>query len=195
VLQADVRDIREPVLIDPGPRHTAGQVQKDLEIVRRPVVTTKARGCTADRLYSLLFLVNHTDSHGMEQRLPRVLVVDDEDAVLKFAARALGLVGYEVVVASDGWDALRVVDAQRPFDLFVIDVMMPKMRGDELAQRLHRRGPDIKVLYCTGHKDQLFQARPVLGKTEAVVEKPVTVSEFRDAVSLLLFGHTRGPAR
>ena len=72
--------------------------------------------------------------------------------------------------------------------------MMPKMRGDELAQRLHRRDPATKVLYCTGHKDQLFQARPVLGKTEALVEKPVTVSEFRDAVSQLLFGHTRGTA-
>jgi CheY-like chemotaxis protein len=143
---------------------------------------------------ALLLLVSHTDSHEVEQLLPRVLVVDDEDAILRLAARALEPVGYEVVVASDGWDALRVVDAQRPFDLFVIDVMMPTMRGDELAQRLHRRDPDTKVLYCTGHKDQLFQARPVLGRTEALVEKPVMVSEFRDAVSQLLFGHTRGPA-
>jgi CheY-like chemotaxis protein len=130
----------------------------------------------------------------MEQPLPRVLVVDDEEAILKLTARALESVGYEVVVSSDGWDALRVVDSQRPFDLFVIDVVMPTMRGDELAQRLLRRDPDTKVLYCTGHKDQLFQARPVLGKTEALVEKPVTVREFRDAVSQLLFGHTRGPA-
>jgi CheY-like chemotaxis protein len=144
--------------------------------------------------FTLLLPVNHTDSQVVEQPLPRVLVVDDEDAILKLATRMLEPVGYEVVVASDGWDALRVVDAQRTFDLFVIDVMMPKMRGDELAQRLHRRDPATKVLYCTGHKDQLFQARPVLGKTEALVEKPVTVSEFRDAVSQLLFGHTRGPA-
>jgi hypothetical protein len=56
-------------------------------------------------------------------------------------------------------------------------------RSDELVHWLHRRDPDTKVLYCTGHKDQLFQARPVLGKTEALVDKPVTVSEFRDAVS------------
>jgi CheY-like chemotaxis protein len=130
----------------------------------------------------------------MEQSSPRLLVVDDEVAILKLAALVLKPVGYEVVVASDGSDALRCVDTQRPFDLFVLDVMTPMMRGDELAERLHRRDPDTKVLYCTGHKDQLFQARPVLRKTEAVVEKPVTVSELRDAVSLLLFGHTRGPA-
>jgi two-component system, cell cycle response regulator CpdR len=143
---------------------------------------------------ALLLALNHADSHIMEHSPPRVLVVDDEDAVLKLATRVLEPVGYEVVVASDGSDALRYVDAQRPFDLFVIDVMMPKMRGDELAERLHRRDPDAKVLYCTGHKDQLFQARPVLRKTEAVVEKPVTVGELRAAVSQLLFGHTRGPA-
>ena len=130
----------------------------------------------------------------MEQSPPRVLVVDDEDAVLTLVARVLKPVGYEIVVSSDGYDALRVVDAQRPFDLFVIDVIMPTMRGDELAERLHRKDPDTKVLFCTGHKDQLFQARPVLRKTEALVEKPVTVGELRNAVSLLLFGHTRGPA-
>jgi two-component system cell cycle response regulator CpdR len=130
----------------------------------------------------------------MERPSPRVLVVDDEVAILRLAALVLKPVGYEVVVATDGSDALRFVDTQPPFDLFVIDVMMPTMRGDELAERLHRRDPDTKVLYCTGHKDQLFQARPVLRKTEAVVEKPVTVGELRDAVSLLLFGHTRGPA-
>jgi two-component system cell cycle response regulator CpdR len=159
------------------------------------VSSSKPQDCDSGRLSTLLFLVHHTDSHMMEQPLPRVLVVDDEDSILKFAARVLESVGYEVVVASGGWDALRVADAGRRFDLFIIDVMMPKMRGDELAQRLHQRGPDVKVLFCTGHKDQLFQARPVLGKTEAVVEKPVTVSELRDAVSQLLFGHTRGPAR
>jgi CheY-like chemotaxis protein len=130
----------------------------------------------------------------MDQPLPRVLVVDDEDAILKLATRVLEPVGYEVVVASDGSEALRLVETQRRFDLFVIDVMMPMMRGDELGERLHRRDPETKVLYCTGHKDQLFEARPVLRKTEAVLEKPVTVNEFRDAVSLLLFGHSRGPA-
>jgi CheY-like chemotaxis protein len=93
----------------------------------------------------------------MEPSSPRVLVVDDEVAILKLAALVLKPVGYEVVVASDGSDALRFVDAQRPFDLFVIDVVMPQMRGDEMAERLDRRDPDTKVLFCTGHKDQLFR--------------------------------------
>jgi two-component system cell cycle sensor histidine kinase/response regulator CckA len=130
----------------------------------------------------------------VEQPSPRVLVVDDEEGIRNFAARALASEGYEVVVASDGPDALLLVEAQRLFDLFVIDVMMPRMRGDELGRRLHQRDPDTKVLYFTGYTEQLFAERPVLRENEAVVEKPVTVGEFQEAVSLLLFGHARGPA-
>jgi CheY-like chemotaxis protein len=53
----------------------------------------------------------------------RVLVVDDEASVRDFAERALRLAGYEVTVASDGPDALRLVEAAAsPFDLFVVDV-------------------------------------------------------------------------
>jgi CheY-like chemotaxis protein len=138
--------------------------------------------------------MSYTDNHGMERSAPRVLVVDDEDAILTFAAHVLEPVGYEVVGASDGTDALRLVDSQAPFDLFVIDMMMPTMSGDELARRLHQRDPDTKILYFTGYSHRVFTARPMLRETEVVVEKPVTVTAFRDAVSLLLFGHTRGPS-
>src|SRR6476660_6863927 len=90
----------------------------------------------------------------------RVLVVDDEMSVLAFAERALRRGGYEVVVASDGPEALRVVEAQRrPFDLFVVDIHMPQMRGDELGRRLRQQAPDVKVLYFTGFIDELFASR------------------------------------
>jgi two-component system cell cycle sensor histidine kinase/response regulator CckA len=129
-----------------------------------------------------------------EESLPRVLVVDDDAGIRRFAARILARSGYEVVTASDGPDAIRLVEAQRRFDLFVIDVMMPGMRGDELARRLHDRDPDIKVLYFTGYADQFFAARSVLRDNESVLEKPVTGSAFLEAVSRPLFGHGRGPA-
>jgi two-component system, cell cycle sensor histidine kinase and response regulator CckA len=124
----------------------------------------------------------------------RVLVVDDEMPIRAFAERVLSGAGYEVVVASDGPEALRLVDAQqRPFDLFVSDLMMPQMRGDELGRRLRQRDPDVKVLYLTGYSGLLFEARKVLWEHEAFVEKPVTVKGLLEAVSLLLFGHPHGP--
>src|SRR5262245_10733684 len=119
----------------------------------------------------------------MAQPLSRVLVVDDDEGIRHFAARALRHGGYEVVTASDGSDAIRIVEAQARFDLFVIDLMMPGMRGDELARRLHDRDPEIKVLYFTGYADQFFALRPKLRENEAVLVKPVTMNEFLEAVS------------
>ena len=124
----------------------------------------------------------------MAQPLPRVLVVDDDEGIRHFALKALGRAGYDVVTACDGPDALRLVAAQPRFDLFVIDVMMPGMRGDELARRLHDREPDTKVLYFTGYADQFFATRPMLRENEAVLVKPVTVRGFREAVSRRLRG-------
>jgi len=119
----------------------------------------------------------------MAHPLPRVLVVDDDEGIRHFAARALDHAGYEVVTASDGSEAIRTVEAQARFDLFVIDIVMPGMRGDELAHRLHDRDPEIKVLYFTGYADQFFALRPKLRENEAVLVKPVTMDEFLKAVS------------
>jgi two-component system, cell cycle sensor histidine kinase and response regulator CckA len=119
----------------------------------------------------------------MAQQLSRVLVVDDDEGIRRFAAKALGHEGYEVVTACDGPDALRLVEAQPRFDLFVIDVMMPGMRGDELARRLHDRDPEIRVLYFTGYADQFFALRPMLRENETVLVKPVSMSQLLEAVS------------
>lgn len=68
---------------------------------------------------------------GTGEPAPRVLVVDDEPSVRHFADRVLAAAGYDVVVvvAADGPKALRLAEAQRPFNLSVIDIIMPEMRG------------------------------------------------------------------
>ena len=121
----------------------------------------------------------------------RILVVDDETSILAFAEHVLTGAGYEVVVAQDGPEALRLMDAQRPFDLFVVDVLMPQMRGDELARHLRHRDPDAKILYFTGFSDRLFAEHGVLWEHEAFIDKPVTMNGLLEAVSLLLFGRTK----
>ena len=125
--------------------------------------------------------------------LGRVLVVDDEAGIRVFAARVLADAGYATAVAGDGAEALRMVDEQAPFDLFVVDINMPEMRGDELARQLRQRDHNVKVLFFTGFSDRLFEQRHVLWEGEAFLEKPVTRNGLLEAVALLLFGHTRGP--
>ena len=140
-------------------------------------------------------MIDDNQPHTMvvSNRASRLLVVDDEEAVRDFAERVLREAGYDVVVASDGSEALRLVAQQPPFDAFVIDVVMPQMSGDELARQLRIADPDVKVLYFTGYSDRLFTDKRTLWEHEAFVDKPVTIKGLREDVSLLLFGHTHGP--
>jgi CheY-like chemotaxis protein len=123
---------------------------------------------------------------------PRVLVVDDDESIRKFALRVLGDAGYEVVSVEDGAGALRLTESESRFDGFVLDVMMPEMQGDELGRRLRQKDADAKILYFTGYVDRLFEERATLWENEAFIEKPVTVDGLRQAVSLLLFGNMEG---
>jgi DNA-binding NarL/FixJ family response regulator len=86
-----------------------------------------------------------------------------------------------------------MVETHGWFDLFVIDLMMPQMRGDELARQLHRRDRQARALYFTGFSDHLFEERAALADHEAFVEKPASINGLLEAVSLMLGGHPHGP--
>lgn len=78
-----------------------------------------------------------------------ILVVDDEPIVLKLCQRILQMGGYEVLVASNGQDALGVLPKSE-IALALIDVMMPGMNGIELAKRIQSDYPSTKVVLMTG---------------------------------------------
>ena len=122
-----------------------------------------------------------------------VLVVDDEDAVLRFVDRVLREAGYNTAVASSGADAIEVAKNVGPLGALVTDVMMPRMTGDELARVLRQGQPELKVLYLTGYSDRLFKEKTTLWADEAFLDKPCSVKGLREAVSLLLFGHVQPP--
>lgn len=124
---------------------------------------------------------------------PRVLVVEDERAIRSLTERVLRGGGYDVIAVGSAADALHLIDQQPRFDLFVLDLMMPHMRGDELATQLRLRDPDARILYFTGYSDRLFSEKQTLWANEAFLEKPVSNTGLLQAVSLLLFGHTAGP--
>jgi two-component system cell cycle sensor histidine kinase/response regulator CckA len=126
---------------------------------------------------------------------PRVLVADDEESVRLFAERALGGAGYRVLLASDGSEALKVAEEQGPVALFILDLMMPHITGEEVSRRLRLANPDVKVLYFTGYSDRLFEGGNVLWANESFIEKPVSAQALLEAVSLSLYGDTLGVRR
>jgi len=79
----------------------------------------------------------------------RILVVDDEEIVIRSCLRILGGSGYEVDSVQSGGDALRKVE-EGPYDVMILDIMMPKMDGVEVLQRVKETHPDIDVIMVTG---------------------------------------------
>jgi CheY-like chemotaxis protein len=120
----------------------------------------------------------------------RVLVVDDEPQICEFVSRVLNDAGYQASSASDGPEAIAVVEEQGAPDLLLTDFRMPQMNGDELAARLRQSLPDLKVLYLTGYSQALFDNRALLWEGEAFLEKPSSPSELLEGVSMILFNRT-----
>src|SRR4051812_15454182 len=120
---------------------------------------------------------------------PRVLVVDDEPSVTEFLDRLLTANGCTTVVVNRGEEAKGVLERGEPFDVAILDVIMPDMTGDEVARLFRLAHPDGKVLFVTGYAEALFRLRPVLWSDEAFLEKPFTTEGVFEALSLLLNGH------
>ncbi|HEX5959329.1 MAG TPA: ATP-binding protein, partial [Hyphomicrobiaceae bacterium] len=88
----------------------------------------------------------------------RVLLVEDEDVVRSFAARALSRQGYEVLEAGTGAEALEIMQhEQRRVDLVVSDVIMPEMDGPTLLKELRKSKPDLKFIFVSGYPDDAFK--------------------------------------
>jgi two-component system cell cycle sensor histidine kinase/response regulator CckA len=114
-----------------------------------------------------------------------VLVVDDEAPVRKFIERVLRRAGYKTATAANGVEALKVASSLDSLDLVVTDIIMPRMAGHELADRLRARQPALKVLYLTGYADNLFKEKATLGEDEAHLGKPFTIRNLLEAVAQL----------
>jgi signal transduction histidine kinase/CheY-like chemotaxis protein len=81
-----------------------------------------------------------------------ILLAEDEEAVRELASEFLRTSGFTVIVAKDGLEALELAEQQsQPIDILITDVVMPRMRGTELAMRVKRAHPDVKIVYMSGY--------------------------------------------
>jgi two-component system, cell cycle sensor histidine kinase and response regulator CckA len=114
-----------------------------------------------------------------------ILVVDDDEALRRLARRILMQQGFHVIEASDGAEALGVVSSYaEPVDLLLTDVIMPKLNGLVLAQRLLQERPGIRVLYMSGYVEKSM----LLAKYSELIllQKPFTPVALIAAVRQVL---------
>jgi two-component system, cell cycle sensor histidine kinase and response regulator CckA len=106
-----------------------------------------------------------------------VLVVDDEEAVRRFAARVLQRAGYGVSEAKDGVEALEMVQSGTPMDAVVSDIVMPRMNGVELMQSLWVSHPDIPIILMSGYATTELSERGIAAPC-SIVMKPFSAERL-----------------
>ncbi len=117
-----------------------------------------------------------------------ILVVEDEAAVRRSLARTLVGLGYRVVQAADGHDALRIAADLPGVDLLLSDVVMPGIDGPEVAQKLRARWPSLRVLFVSGYSDDRLANAGALGLRDRLLAKPYTAKALARAVKEVITG-------
>jgi two-component system, OmpR family, response regulator RegX3 len=118
------------------------------------------------------------------QHTPRLLVVDDEDAILEFVSFNLRKEGYDVTTARDGDEALALADASA-FDLVVLDIMLPGTDGFEVCRRLRAKG-DVPVLFLSARDTELDKVVGLEIGGDDYLAKPFGIRELQARVKALL---------
>jgi len=149
-------------------------------------------------LISLAELIRRASARSAMQTLPpasipavsgseTVLVVEDNETILTLITTALARLGYHVLSASDGPTALdHYGRSDHSIAILVTDVMMPRMTGRELAQRMNALRPTMKVLYASGYSQDVTSRHGVLEPDINFIQKPYTPHGLAARIRLLL---------
>ncbi|MCF7929547.1 MAG: response regulator [Spirochaetales bacterium] len=118
-----------------------------------------------------------SDFHGNET----VLMVEDDDEVRRLVARILGNLGYTVLSARNGGEAILMAE-QNKIDLLLSDIVMPLISGTELAGRIKRIIPGIRIMLMSGYPDEVLAERDERFGSYTIVQKPFTSRELAKQV-------------
>ena len=118
-----------------------------------------------------------------------VLVVEDEEGVRGLATSVLESLGYRVLSAADGNEALALeAVAEGPIDLVLTDVVLPGMTGKQLAERLKVLRPETRVLFTSGYSQDVIAHHGVLDRDVTYIAKPYSPDDLAAKVREVLSG-------
>ena len=117
--------------------------------------------------------------------MTRILVVEDDQAILSGLERNLRFEGYEVMTATDGEQGLGLAHEKAP-DLIILDIMLPKSNGYEVCRVLRRGGTDIPILMLTAKGQEMDKVMGLEVGADDYMTKPFGVMELVARVKALL---------
>lgn len=127
--------------------------------------------------------IKQIDTTGSET----VLIVEDDYNVRKFAFTALKLSGYKVYESDNGLHALEMLKEKNlQIDFLISDVVMPKMGGVQLAEKLKKLFPSIKILYTSGYTDEYIVQQGELVEGINYLQKPYTINTLTKKIRTIL---------
>ncbi len=113
---------------------------------------------------------------------PSILIVDDEASILQSLGGLLSDEGFEVITASNGYEALKVIDAECP-DLVILDVWMPGIDGIETLKEIKKENPHVQVIIITGHGTVETAVKSTKLGAFDFIEKPLSIDKVIVAIN------------
>lgn len=116
----------------------------------------------------------------------KILVIDDEELIIKSLSRLLEKSGYEVFVAKNGQDAI-IMTEEEDFDLILADIRMPGMNGVDTIQSIYESLQNnnlkkIPIIFITGYADEKIKRKADILKPIAYIYKPFDMVEILDKI-------------
>jgi two-component system cell cycle sensor histidine kinase/response regulator CckA len=126
-----------------------------------------------------------------------ILLVEDEEGVRSVLSELLTGLGYTVIQAGNGVEAVRIATSHAgPIDLVVTDMVMPEMSGQELGRSLAKLRPDLRILYMSAFASNIYAPSALANALADFISKPFDLEDFVVKVRELMAAPPRadGPA-
>ena len=131
-------------------------------------------------------------AHALLPGTETILVVEDESAVRELTTVVLQGAGYNVLVAENGQDVLRLLqESDHQIQLLLTDVVMPGMSGAELAELVHQSDPHLKIVFMSGYADNIIAHHGVLKSGICFIEKPFSPQSLTQIIRETLDGNSQ----
>ena len=132
------------------------------------------------------YQITHTKTL-IQSGTERILLVDDEKAIIEMEQKMLEHLGYKVTSLSNSLDALEAFRAAPDkFDLVITDLQMPNMSGDKLSVELNKILPDIPILLCTGFSETMSEEKAASLGINGFLLKPIVMKDLSQKIREVL---------